>query len=106
MSSSVAIQNIEIDRPTKKNIVKRNKNQLHKNNSSMTLDQSDEKEEDRLNAILNHVCRDENEALHEQYYHELCDLIAVTRRKKYNSVKKITTGRPLKKSKTPSKIPI
>ena len=109
-SSTIAIKNIEIDRlvvTAKKKVANKYKSNV-KNRSTNITDFSDEKGEERREAVLNHVCGDINEDSLEQEYdhvdHVFSDLNPIPRKKKSTSATKIKNGKPPKNLRTPSKL--
>ena len=107
-SSTIAIKNIEIDRlvvTTRKKVENKNKKNVKINSTSNITDFSDDEGEERLEAVLNHVCGDINEdSLEQNFDHIFSYLNPVPRKKKSNSVTKIKNGKPPKKPRTPSKL--
>jgi hypothetical protein len=104
-SSTIAIQNIEVDRLvlSSKNKLE-NKNNIKTSSSSRITYYSDEEGKERFDAILGRLCGDLNEESHEKGYdHVLCDLNDVPRKNKSLSTTKIKTGKP-KKTHYPIKI--
>jgi hypothetical protein len=70
--------------------------------NSKTVDSDDEQDE-RLQAILSHACGDSNENELDTERDYILDLAPVRRKKKYNA-KNPKNGKLPKKPKTPSKI--
>jgi len=96
-SSIVSIQNIEIDR-----LVVSGKKRLENKNKLINLVDDDE---ERLDAILGHVCGNSNEDMQDQAYdHILSDLSPFPRKKMSNLTKMNKISRPPKKPKNPSKL--
>ena len=89
----------------KKKVEIKDKNNVKNKSASNITDFSDEEGEERLEAVLNHVCGDINEDSLEQIFdHVFSDLNPVLRRKKSSSATKIKNGKPPKKPRTPSKL--
>jgi hypothetical protein len=65
---------------------------------------SDDEREERLEAVLDHVCGNINENLLDEENDHILDLSPIRRKKKYNNAKKSKKGKLPKKPKTPSKI--
>ena len=107
-SSTIAIKNIEIDRlvvAAKKKVENKDKNNVKNKSASNITDFSDEKGEERREAVLNHVCGDINEdSLEQEYDHVFSDLNPIPRKKKSTSATKIKNGKPPKNPRTPSKL--
>ena len=107
-SSTIAIKNIEIDRlvvTTRKKVENKNKKNVKINSTSNITDFSDDEGEERLEAVLNHVCGDINEdSLEQEFDHIFSDLSPVPRKKKSTYATKIKIGKPPKKPRTPSKL--
>jgi len=107
-SSTTAIKNIEIDRlvvTAKKKVENKYKSNVKNKSTSNITDFSDEKGEERREAVLNHVCGDINEdSLEQEYDHVFSDLNPIPRKKKSTSATKIKNGKPPKNPRTPSKL--
>ena len=107
-SSTTAIKNIEIDRlvvTAKKKVENKYKSNVKNKSTSNITDFSDEKGEERREAVLNHVCGDINEdSLEQEYDHVFNDLNPIPRKKKSTSATKIKNGKPPKNPRTPSKL--
>jgi len=107
-SSTIAIKNIEIDRlvvTAKKKVENKYKSNVKNKSTSNITDFSDEKGEERREAVLNHVCGDINEdSLEQEYDHVFSDLNPIPRKKKSTSATKIKNGKPPKNPRTPSKL--
>jgi hypothetical protein len=67
---------------------------------------SDDEREERLEAVLDHVCGNLNENVLEAENDQIIDLSPIHRKKKYNKAKNAKHGKLPKKPKTPSKIVI
>lgn len=99
-SSITVIKNIEIDRLKVAAKEKLNKNKSISQNINLV-----EEDEDQLDALLDHACGNFQERMHEEGYdHICCELNAIPRKNKSNSIKKNKVGRPSKKPITPSKL--
>jgi hypothetical protein len=99
-SSITVIKNIEIDRLKVAAKEKLNKNKSISQNINLV-----EEDEDQLDALLDHACGNFQERMHEEGYdHICCELNAIPRKNKSNSIKKNRVGRPSKKPITPSKL--
>ena len=107
-SSTIVIKNIEIDRlvvTAKKKVENKYKSNVKNKSTSNIRDFSDEKGEERREAVLNHVCGDINEdSLEQEYDHVFSDLNPIPRKKKSTSATKIKNGKPPKNPRTPSKL--
>ena len=89
----------------RKKVENKNKKNVKVNSTSNITDFSDDEGEERLEAVLNHVCGDINEdSLQQNFDHVFSDLNPVLRRKKSSSATKIKNGKPPKKPRTPSKL--
>ena len=89
----------------KKKVENKNKNNVKNKSASNITDFSDEEGEERLEAVLNHVCGDINEdSLEQEFDHIFSDLSPVPRKKKSTYATKIKIGKPPKKPRTPSKL--
>jgi hypothetical protein len=96
-SDVVVIKNLEVDRlvlcaKQKKNLA-----------NSSTVDSNDEQDE-RLDAVLSHACGDLNENVLDTERDHILDLAPVQCKKKYNNAKNPKNGKLPRKPKTPSKI--
>jgi hypothetical protein len=89
------IKNLEVDRPVL--CAKQKKNLAN----SSTVDSDDEQDE-RLDAVLSHTCGDLNENMLDTERDDILDLAHV--RKKYNNAKKSEKWQTPQDAKTPSKI--
>jgi hypothetical protein len=91
------IKNLEVDRL----VLCAKQNKVLANAS--TVDSDDEQDE-RLDAALSHACGDLNENVLDTERDHIVDLAPVQRKKKYNNAKNPKNGKLPNKPKTPSKI--
>ena len=98
-SDVVVIKNLEVDRL----VLGAN---LKKPKSVGNNFASDDEREERLEAVLDHVCGNLNENVLDAENDQIIHLSPIRRKKKYNNAKNAKHGKLPKKPKTPSKIVI
>jgi hypothetical protein len=96
-SDVAVIKNLEVDRLV---LCAKQKKVLA---NASTVD-PDDKQDERLDAVLSHACGDLNENMLDTERDHILDLAPVQRKKKYNNAKNPKNGKLPKKPKTPSKI--
>jgi len=99
-SGAVTIKNLEVDRL----VLCANKNKKIPATPNLSNLESEDEQDEQLEAILNHACGNLNENLHEKENDQIIDLSPLRRKKKYNKAKNAGNCKLPKKPKTPSKI--